>query len=113
MLRKPVLSVLVLALFVVFPKLAAAQGSASPAEVVSQPGTSVSDTELAAILGQAPEAEELPGVNESPVSPIPMACPWTYYKCVRCTPSTIKQCEYWGCSGTLKGCGPCLPACAF
>jgi hypothetical protein len=113
MIRKSVFCVVAFAFFLMLPGIAVAQGSAPPAAAVSPTAFQISDADRDFVLEkirQTPEDEEVPGTAEDPVF---KACPWTYIQCSTCGSLKIRRCEYWGCSGTLVGCGPCLPACAF
>lgn len=117
MFRKPVVFCLfALALFLVLPSLAMAENPAAPTALAGKPSGPVCGTGGAApasaapdfVLDQAPESAELPGNIEDP---IPAACYPIIYKCIKCTINTVKICEYWSCSGTLKACYPCANHC--
>lgn len=129
MLRKPVVFCLIaLAFFLVLPSLAMAENPASPVAAAGQLGTAVSDVKGGPVCGNlgaaqasvaesvapdflldpALEPEELPADVEKPFL---AGCLPIIYRCVKCTINTRKECQYWSCSGTLIGCGPCRTAC--
>ena len=116
MVRKPVVFCLfALLLVLVLPSLAKAENPASPkpagklsAPACGDSGAAAASTAPDFLFDQAPELAELPGNVEDPM---PAACYPIIYKCVKCTISTVKICEYWSCSGTLKGCYPCSNHC--